>query len=446
MKKSLILLVVLAALIGVAVWSKKQKDARLSEIARRGVKTRELLVPDLRVNDIKKVIVSSQDANTTLIEGENGWVVDQRYKYPADIEKLSRAIMALREMKVGGKQIIGRGAWAGANLLEPAEGVTDGVGTQIKLTDAKDGEVANFILGGDVATSGGNSTQFGAPAQRLVRVPADEDTIWMINSNLGDFQAKPEEWLDKSFVNVQNLKSLEVTLAEANEAWTVSRASDIETSYTLVGAKAGEELDESKLALSSLLTSASFNDVKPKAEAAELLKTASKAKITTFEGFVYDFEIVKESKDGADKYFMAVAVTGNYPKERQAQKDEKEEDKKRLDDEFKAELTRLNEKLEKEQKLAGWVYEVAEYTVNNLIKKRSEIVKAAEAPVEAPPASLTPSAPTMPAPAPVAPAIDEKPPGISVTTPPIAVPPVAKDEVKPAPAPDANPADAGKNQ
>jgi hypothetical protein len=463
MKKSVLLLLVLAALIGVAVWSKNQKEARLSEIARRGVKNRELLVPDLKVNAIKKVVVTDKDHATTLTEGPEGWVVAERNNYPADIDKLSEAIMALREMKIGGKQIIGRGAWADAKVLEPAEGVTEGVGTLVKLTDEKDGEVATLILGGEVSTSGGNSPQFGAPSQRLVRIPADEDSLWMIGGNLGEFQSKPDEWLDKSFISVQKLKALEVTPVDQAEAWTVSRTSELESVYSLAGVKEGEELDETKLALNTLLTTASFNDVKTKAEAGDLFKESSKAKITTFDGFTYELEVAKQNQDGADKYYVTVAVKGGFPKERKPGQDEKEEDKARLDEEFKAELTRLNEKLEKEQKLNGWVFEVAEYAVNNLTLNRSSIVKAAEPPDEPEANAAAPApagAPAMPAPAP-APApeneaaakpaatevplvIDAKPPGISVTTPPVAVPPVPKDEVKPAPAPDANPAEVDK--
>jgi hypothetical protein len=472
MKKSVLLLLVLAALIGVAVWSKNQKEARLSEIARRGVKNRELLVPDLKVNAIKKVMVTDKEHATTLTEGPEGWVVVERNNYPADIDKLSGAIMALREMKIGGKQIIGRGAWADAKVLEPAEGVTEGVGTLVKLTDEKDGEVATLILGGDVSTSGGNNPQFGTPSQRLVRIPADEDSLWMIGSNLNEFQSKPEEWLDKGFISVQKLKTLEVTPVDKAEAWTVSRTSEAESVYSLAGVKEGEELDETKLALNTLLTTASFNDVKTKAEVGDLFKESSKAKITTFDGFTYELEVAKQSQDGADKYFVTVAVKGEFPKERKPGQDEKEEDKARLDEEFKAELTRLTEKLEKEQKLAGWVFEVAEYAVNNLTLNRSSIVKAAEppdepeanaaapAPAGAPampaPVPAPAGAPAMPAPAPenetaakptateVPLVIDAKPPGISVTTPPVAVPPVPKDEVKPAPAPDANPAEVDK--
>jgi hypothetical protein len=135
---------------------------------------------------------------------------------------------------------------------------------------------------------------------------------------------------------------------------------------------------------------------------------------------------------------MSVAVKADLPKARKPGADEKEEDKKRLDDEFKAAQDTLKAKLEKEQKLQSWVFEVAEYTVNNLLVKRSDLIKKPEPAAPAPEASGATTTPAAPAPA-AAPAAMKAP--VTVTTPPVAVPPVPKVEVKPAPAPDANPAE-----
>lgn len=447
MKKPLVLLLLLAGLVGLAVVTKKQKEARLSENVRRGVTTREYLVPDLDVNAVKTVKIQDKDQTVTLKQGAEQWIVEERNGYGVDFGKISQSLMELRETKIAGKQLLGKGAWAGENVLEPADGVKEGVGTLVKLLDEKGGDVATLILGGDVKVSGGNSPQMGAPAQRLVRIPKDEDSLWMVGTTLGSFQAKPEEWLDKAFIAVTDLASVTVTAPNAADSWKASRASKDITDYTLEGVKEGEEFDLAKLTLASLLTTASFNDVKPKAEAAELLKGAHKAVLTTFDGFTYELQVAKQSKDGADKFFMTVAVQADLPKARTPGKDEKEEDKKRLDDEFKTAQDTLKAKLEKEKKLESWVFEVAEYTVNNLLVKRSDLIKKPETPATPPGAPGAPGATDTKAPA--APAASAPPSAeapamkapVTVTTPPVAVPPVPKVEVKPAPAADANPAE-----
>ena len=445
MKKSLVLLLLLAGLVGLAVVTKKQKEARLSENVRRGVSTREYLVPDLDVNAVKTVKIQDKDQTVTLKQGAEQWVVEERYGYGVDFGKISQALIELRETKIAGKQLLGKGAWADENVLEPAEGVTEGVGTMVKLLDEKGGDLATLILGGDVKVSGGNSSPMNQTSQRLVRIPKDEDSLWMVGTNFGTFRAKPEEWLDKAFIAVQDLASVTVTAPDAAESWKASRASKDITDYTLEGLKEGEEFDPAKLSLASLLSSASFNDVKPKSEAAELLKGAHKAVLTTFDGFTYELQVAKQSKDGADKFFTSVTVKADLPKARTPGADEKEEDKKRLDEEFKTAQDRLKEKLDKEKKLENWVFEVAEYTVNNLLVKRSELVKkeepdkpaANETSAPTPGASVSPAKPAASEPTPAA--VMKEP--VTVTTPPVAVPPTPKVEVKPSPAPDANPAE-----
>ena len=164
-------------------------------------------------------------------------------------------------------------------------------------------------------------------------------------------------------------------------------------------------------------------------------------KITTFDGFAYDVQVAKQSKDGSDKYYVSLTVSADFPKVRAPVKDEKEEDKKKKDEEFASALKAKEDKLAKESKLSGWVYEVSEYTVNNLLKKRSEIVKLNVPAATAPGAPAAPGAAATPTPAPTLPKPEIKTSApISVTTPPVSVPALPKTEIKPAPAADANPA------
>jgi hypothetical protein len=453
MKKSLLPLIVLAGLVGLAVVTKNKKEAKLSENVRRGVVTREFLLPDLDVNAIKTVKIKDKNGQVTLKQGADQWAVEERSGYAVDFGKISQSLMALRETKIAGKQLLGEGAWKDENVLEPAEGVTEGTGILVNLLDEKGGEVAKVVIGGDVQVSGGNSPQMGQSPQKLIRLPQDQGILWMVATDVGSLVAKPEEWLDKTFVAVQDMATLTVTAPVAEDSWKVSRASKDLTDYTLEGLKEGEEFDTAKLTLASLLSTASFNDVKPKSEAGELLKNSSKAVITTFDGFSYEVQVAKQSKDGADKYFMTVAVKADLPKARTPGKDEKEEDKKKLDDEFAAAQKTLTEKLEREKKLENWVFEVAEYTVNNLLVRRADLIKKPAAPIEkdgqpaapgaAAPGAAAPAgeaAPGASAPAVSVPAVSMKEP-ISVTTPPIEAP-SPKVEVKAAPAADANPAEA----
>lgn len=433
MKKLLLLLAILGGLIGFAVYYQNQQNLSLNTAATRGVKLREKLLPDLQVSSARKFIVRDAKASVsiTIADDLKSAVVAERGGYPASIEKLGTVLSDLREQTISSKVQIGKGAWTKHSLKAPGDG-TEGIGTQVEVKDGGDKALATLILGSNTEISGNaNANPMMGSSQRLIRTPEDGETIWQVSNTFFDLEAKPENWVDKAFIDVQKIRDISVTAPKAEDSWAIKRDKDTENDFVLADAKPSEKLDNTKLTASSLLSSPSFNDVSTKDKASELLKEPVKAKITTFDGFSYDVQVAKQSKDGSDKYYMTVAVSADIPKARAPVKDEKEEDKKKADEAFAADKKTKEDKLAKEQKFAGWVYEVSEYTVNNLLKKRSEIVKLEVPKAEEPkPAAATPpaaapaaSTPPAAAPAPAA----SKP--ISVTTPPISVPPApAKPE------------------
>lgn len=444
MKKILILLAVLVALIVTAVVYQNQQNATLNTAVSSGARSRELLLPNLDLTEVQKIRVKDDkgEVNITINDDRKGAAVAERGGYRASLDRVGRVLSELREQKIASKQQVGKGAWAEIKVQPPGE-TQEGVGTLVELLGSGGKVLASFVLGEQLNIAGGvSSTGFSGGNQRFVRIPEDGDTIWVVSNTFYDLEAKPEAWLDKAFLDVQKIKEIAVKMAEAGDGWRVGRKEETATDYDLLDAKPGEEIDRPKLSISSLLSAPTFNDVHAKDKAAELLKDAITARITTFDGFTYDLQVAKQSKDGADKYYLSFEVKADIPQTRVAAKEEKEEDKKKADEAFAADKKVREEKLAKEQQFAGWVFEVSEYTVNNLFKKRSEIVKQEQKPAEAAPeAPAAPAAPQAVVPA-ARPELPVAPP--SLTTPPVPLPAAPKTEVKPAADPSANPA-APKN-
>ncbi len=443
MKKILTLLAVLAALIVTAVVYQQQQNANLNSAATSGARNRDLLLPDLDITEVQKIRIKDDKAevNIAINDDRKGASVAERSGYRASLDRVGRVLSELREQKIASKQIVGKGAWAEIKVQPPGD-AQEGIGTLVELIGSGGKVLASFVLGEQLNIAGGvSSTGFSGGNQRFVRIPEDGDTIWVVSNTFYDLEAKPESWLDKAFIDVQQIREIAVTAPTAADSWRVGRKDETATDYELLDAKAGESLDGPKLSVSSLLSAPTFNDVHAKDKAAELLKGATRARITTFDGFTYDVQVAKQSKDGADKYYLSFDVSADIPQTRAAAKDEKEEDKKKADEAFAATKKAREEKLAKEKPFAGWVFEVSEYTVNNLFKKRSEILKLEQKSAEAAPAA--PVNPAAPAPAaPVKPGLQPAPP--SLTTPPVPLPLAPKAEIKPAADPNANPA-APKN-
>lgn len=442
MKKIIILLVVLIALVGAALYQQKDRKSRLSTGSRKGADMREMLIPDFDVNSVQKIrIKDAKDEVNVALSGAN-WTVAERGGYEASFDKISRALLALKEQKISKKQFAGKESWGKIGVQPPGEPDGYGIGTLVELLDAKGNIKKSLVLGASVTSSGNaNASPFGGSNERLIRMvsPDDGETIWVVGNTFADLESKPDTWLEKAFFDVQKVKSVEVTAAKPEDSWKASRPDAAATEFTLEGAKPGEKLDNGKTNLTSLLSSPTFNDVLAKDKAAAVLKDAVKAKLVTFDGFTYNVQAVKLAGKDGDKYYLTVAVSADLPKERTPVKDEKPEDKKTNDETFAAEKKKQEEKLAAEKKLEGWAFEVTEYTVSSLLKKRAEILAepakpdapdAAPAPGAAAPAGSLPDIQKM---------LQGMKPAPAAPTPASPLPEAPKPEIKPAPAPGTNP-------
>ncbi|MDB6075918.1 MAG: hypothetical protein JWO89_3558 [Verrucomicrobiaceae bacterium] len=439
MKKILILLILLGGLIGVAVVSKKSKTQRLAVAA-----TREKLLDKLDASAIRKIRLKDGDKTVTLAAVGEEWTVAERSGYPAAFSKITKSIQDLMDQKVGKKLSIGKSVWGEVKLLTPGDGDAAKAGFVVELLGDNDKPLKTLVLGESAKVSkvGAPASPFGDSSNsRLVRLTDDGDTVWEVANQFYDLQAKPEEWIDKSFIEVQKIKTIEVTAPAADDSWKASRKTETETEFALENGKPGESLDNIKAGLTNLLSNPTFNDVLPKDQAtADFMKGATQVKISTFDGFNYTLKVLTKGEKGSEKYYLTVEATGDVPKERPAVKDEKPEDKKKADEEFATKKKTLEDRLAKAKKSAGWVYEVSSYALGSLVKKKSEVLKDAPVAGETDKdgnvkvkGTATPATPGLP---PAHPPISVTTPPVAAPVPPPALPSVPKMEVKPS-APDA---------
>ena len=156
--------------------------------------------------------------------------------------------------------------------------------------------------------------------------------------------------------------------------WTAARETE-SGEWKLADPKEGEKLDTSKASsLNYALSSPSFNDIaSPDLKPEETgLAQATVAKLETFEGFTYTVNV--SGKTNEENHYLKVSVQANLPKERAPGKDEKPEEKEKLDKEFKEKTEKLQEKLKTEQKFDRWTYLVSKWTVDALLKERKDLL------------------------------------------------------------------------
>ena len=400
-RKQLTLLIVLGVVVGglgFYAYNKRQSSYERSSDTAEGQKVLKGVAPNA-INDVAHVTIRQSSNEVNLVRAADGWTVKERGGYPANFNNISDTVKKFWDLKVT------RPIEVGPSRL-PRLKLTREEGTLVEFKDDKGKSIASLTLGLQTSKESGEESPFGGgsfPNGRYVMRGDDVKTVALIADPL-NVDAKPEDWLNKEWFKVEKLKSVSVVSTNATNNWKLVRESET-GDWKLADAKAGELVDTGKASgMNYLLSSPSFNDVivEPKPEQTGLNR-ATTATMETFDGFTYTVKLGKLA-GAEDNFAMQVAVAGSFPRERVSGKDEKKEDKEKLDKEFADNHKKLEDKLKNEKQFEKWTYNVSKWTVDNLLKERKDFLaeKKEEAKPEANKPGETPKPEAKPAPAPEA--------------------------------------------
>jgi hypothetical protein len=448
-KRQVIILWIIAIALGGAVGIVKltQKDSTRSATKRAAGDT---LFESFPGTDVTNVAIQGADGKVTLAKKDGAWIVAERDNYPANSSYVNEFIRTLTELKVT------RGMEAGPSFaprfgMDESATSTEARGLTATFSDASGKEIAKVSLGKNIESGQDAGPMGGAmTVGRYIRNHADETGFYAVSEMFPSVSAEAPRWLNTDFISPDKVKSISIThKGKEDIAWKLVRETE-DAEYKLEGAAGNEVLDTTVTGpLKSVFSYARFDDVVASDKVAEKADAANRQTVVleTVEGFKYTIGITPV-KDSTDKVLMTVTVTGEIAKERKKEEGEKPEDAKTKDEAFTKRVKDLNDKLAKEQKLAGRTFEVAKTTVDSLLKERDQLITKATPPppadpnqasvqqlpggvIASPPAGspVTPAAPpanTPPTPKP--PRQTATTPPIEAVTPPIAVPPLEEEK------------------
>lgn len=212
----------------------------------------------------------------------------------------------------------------------------------------------------------------GWPDGRFVMTEAGSRTVEVVADPLDDAQPKPEGWLNKDFVKIEKPLSISVQFADATNSWKLFRNSET-NEWQLANAGTNEVLDTSKISsVTSPFNYASFNDVTVAGKESEASTNEAVVTVATADGFDYVISIGQKQNE---VYPVRFAITAQLAAERVPGKDEKADEKAKLDKAFKDVQTKLKEKLDREQAFTNWIYQIPTYTVDSLLKHRKDLLE-----------------------------------------------------------------------
>ena len=333
------------------------------------------LLPNLPVNDVAHIAIKQGTNELNLVKKDNLWRVRERNDYPANYSEITDFLIKAQDLKVVQSEKVGPSQLSRLNL-------TAGQGTNaalvVDLKDQNEKSIESLLLGkkhlqkSKGASPYGDMGDQGWPDGRYVKVGTASDSVALISDALTSIEPKPEQWLNKDFFKVEKVRSVTVEGPAVTNSWKISRDSET-ADWKLADAKPTEQLDTSKTSsVGTALNSPSFTDVVTDTNSAQFgLNKATSVNLETFDDFSYGLKVGQKTND---TYALAITISANIPAERTPGKDEKPEDKTRLDKEFKEKQKKLEEKLTQEKSCEKWVYLVSSWTLDSLLKDRGQLL------------------------------------------------------------------------
>ena len=377
-RKQLLILLVLVAVLGAAgLYLYRGNESSWKGGTRAAG---QKLLGELPVNDVARIVIKGGTNELHLVKKDNLWRVQQRGDYPANYSEISGFLLKAADLKVVQSEEIGQSMLGRYKLLPPGPATNTAV--LVELFDQNGKIIKSLLLGkthmrkseGRPSPMGEMGESEGWPDGRYVMVGAGTKTVAIISDPLSNLEAKPDQWLNKDFFKVEKIRTIALAFPVATNSWKITRDTESASDWKLGEAKPAEQLDSSKTSsFSSALNSPSFSDVLPAdAKPAEAgLDKPTVATIETFDNFTYTLKVGQKLNDN---FPVALTVTAQIPKERVAGKDEKPEDKTRLDKEFKDKQQKQHDKLDQEKFYEKRVYLVSSWTLDSLLKERSQLL------------------------------------------------------------------------
>jgi hypothetical protein len=372
-RKQLILLLAALAIIGGAglvLIQRNQKSWNEVE-AQIGQK----LFKNYQVNDIAAIDIKGE-GDLTLDRKDDGWHVQQRGNYPANLSQIRELLLKMGDLKVVQSDPIASSQLGRMHLTEPGKGADSAV--RLELKDAQGKPLQTLLLGKKHTHQSERPSPMGFGDEgfadgRYVMLGNDSKTVLTISDALNSVDPKASDWLDKDFFKVEKPRAITLVSTNATNSWTLSRESE-SAPWVLAGPKPGEAMDTNKVtSLASSLSYPSFVDVAADAAPDKTgLDKPLTVTIETFDRFTYTLKIGHKTPE--NDYDVKLDVTADIPTARTPGKDEKADEKAKLDKEFQEKTKQLQDKLKKEKALASWTYVVNTWLVDPFIRDRSQLM------------------------------------------------------------------------
>jgi hypothetical protein len=361
--KQLLILAVVAAVLIIAATKSGQRelDTSLDWVGKR-------VLAEMDMNAVDVITITGAAASASIRRTDTGWVVNEKFGYAADFDKIRDTVIDLVEAKV-----------ADVIDLEPAEHSRLGIAAPSLALNAKrvtlaQGEtaLASLILGNDHMKASASAAAPGAgyPDGRYVSVEGS-DRVFLVNETFSSVSENAIDWVDTELCNIAAGDIIEISIAGTDRV-PVKLMQD-GTDLTLAGLADNKELDVSKLSsLRNALSYLNLSDIADPtlSDEATGLDAPTTFSAITKNGTTYTLNIGGADESSSRYIRVEVAYTEPTVEAEGEETDEaKAEARKTEIAKTKADATALH------AKLSPWTYLIASYKGDTMLTTRNSLVK-----------------------------------------------------------------------
>jgi hypothetical protein len=352
--------------------------------------TGAVMLGDLPLKDIAQVRIEDATDTTTIVKGETTWEIAERNHYPANFSQFSALLRTMTQMTVAQSMQAGPAFNERYGMNSDAER-QENHGFEVTFLNAKNEPIESLLVGKPTnAESAPMTPGGGAQSGRYLRLASEPKAVYAVNNALANLTGEPATWLEPTFIQVRNIRSLTFQPAEETgmTGWTMSREEDA-AEFTMEDLPSGEELDGNKVSpLKNALSSPQFDDVLNKEEAMAQRDDSKARKViaTTFDGPTYTLDYAPKKADGEEdpeagkSFLVSIEISGDLNETREPKADETEDEAQAADTRFAKKLAADKERLAKEKTFQNRSYRVPDYVFSQFDKSRETFFKTKEAP------------------------------------------------------------------
>ena len=386
-RKQFLIMLALVAILGGAGLAMFWKD--IAGYQESGAKIGAKVLPNLKAADATEIRLKDAKNEVTLVSKGGSWSVKERGGYPAEVGEISELLAKLVEAKIVQSESVGASLYSRLNLVEPGKagdpakpaqagdpakpGQGEGTGTLLELKDKTGKQIAHLIFGKvSLKKDPGNplpNAVDGVPAGRYMIAPGKTQSVVVVSDPFANVDAKAGRWLAKNFFKADRIKTL--TVGEGAAQWKITRELEYsQWKFAAAGSQGGQLDPGAAVAAVNALGQLAFSDVSPdgKVEGDKLTTIVAE----TFDNLTYTIKVAKQ-KTG-DDYLFNFVLTGEPPKTRVPEKDEKPDEIARRAKEYVDTLKRLEARAQFEKILGQWTYVMPGKSLEPMLKDRAQMV------------------------------------------------------------------------